>query len=430
MIPCLRTGAARWLLGCGLAVAAANISAVAHESKKVNNGPDTVLHSFAGGPGDGSFPVATLVADPSGNFYGTTEYGGTNDLGAVVALAPNGAESVLYAFAGGASDGAYPGGNLIEDSSGNLYGTTIEGGAGQCSEDGCGTVFEISSGGTESVLYSFSGLSDGASPQAGLVQDQAGNLYGTTYSGGVSTIGSVNCEGGCGTVFELSPANGSWTETVLYSFANGKDGANPLGGLVIDSAGNLYGTTSVGGGSINCQGSCGTVFELSPAGNGNWTEKVIYPFRGGGSGSNPSSTLYMSAQGNLFGTAPEGGSARCGGGCGLVFKLTPQKNGVWSEIKFRSFAAGSKGAFPTGNLAGDAAGNLYGTTEGAGLFDCGIAYQLSVSGVETPLHSFTGNPADGCAPFGGLITGSSNQLYGTTASGGTSNNGTIFQLSE
>src|ERR1700678_200420 len=137
MVPSLKIGAARWLLGCGLAAAVAIPVALAHESRKVNNGPDTVLHSFAGGPSDGSFPVATLLADPSGSFYGTTEYGGTNDLGAVGALAPNGTESVLYAFAGGASDGAYPGGNLIEDSSGNLYGTTIEGGLGQCSEDGC-----------------------------------------------------------------------------------------------------------------------------------------------------------------------------------------------------------------------------------------------------------------------------------------------------
>jgi uncharacterized repeat protein (TIGR03803 family) len=430
MILSFNTGPARWLLGCGLVAAVAIPAAGAHDARKQNNGPDTVLHSFAGGPSDGSFPVATLLADPSGIFYGTAEYGGTNDLGAVFALAPGGTESVLYSFAGGASDGAYPAANLIEDASGNLYGTTIEGGPGQCSEDGCGTVFEISSGGTESVLYSFVGLADGAGPQGGLIRDPAGNLYGTTYAGGVSSVGSINCEGGCGTVFELSPnGNGGWSESVLYSFVAGKDGAGPLGGLVLDTAGNLYGTTSLGGGSINCTGGCGTAFEVSPTGNGGWTEKVIYPFRGGGAGYNPSSTLYLSGQGDLYGTTPEGGSVRCGGGCGLVFKLIPVKGG-WSQVKVRSFPAGADGAFPVGNLAADGTGNIYGTTEGAGLYNCGMAYKISATGTETALHSFTGTPNDGCMPFGGLVTGQPNLLYGTTPSGGATNNGVIFQLSE
>jgi uncharacterized repeat protein (TIGR03803 family) len=424
------TARARWLLGCGFAAVLAFPLAPAHAgaAPKKSNGQDTVLYSFAGGPSDGSFPMATVLAGQSGGFYGTTEYGGANDLGAVVALAPNGSESMLYSFAGGASDGAYPSGSLIADSLGNLYGTTIEGGPGNCSEDGCGTVFEISSSGAESVLYSFGGLTDGAGPQAGLVQDQAGNLYGTTYGGGVSPTGAINCEGGCGTVFELSPANGSWTESVLYSFTGGKDGANPLGGLVMDSAGNLYGTTTIGGGSINCQTGCGTVFEISPS-NGGWAEKVIYPFKGAGSGSTPSSTLYMNSAGVLYGNTPEGGSVKCGGGCGVVFRLTPQKNGVWSEVKVRSFPAGSKGAFPIGNIVGDGSGNIYGTTEGAGLYNCGIVYQIGSNGVETPLRSFTGNPDDGCSPYGGLIAGQ-NQLYGTTAIGGTTNNGVIFQIAE
>ncbi|HEY3637906.1 MAG TPA: choice-of-anchor tandem repeat GloVer-containing protein [Rhizomicrobium sp.] len=425
----LNSTSARWLLGCGLAAALSLPFAHAQDNKKpAKNGADTVLYSFAGGPSDGSFPVAGLFEDASGNFYGTTEYGGTNDLGAVVKLATGGSESVLYSFAGGASDGAYPSSSLIADSSGNLYGTTIEGGLGNCSEDGCGTVFEISPSGTESVIYAFSGIADGAGPQAGLIQDQAGNLYGTTYAGGGSSVGTANCAGGCGTVFELSPSNGSWIETVLYSFSGVKDGAGPYSGLVMDGGGNLYGTTTLGGGSINCPGGCGAVYELSPVGNGTWKEKVIWSFKGGGGGNTPSSTLYMDSAGNLYGTTPEGGSVKCGGGCGLMFKLSPTKTGGWTEVRFRAFAAGKKGAFPLGNLIADSKGNIYGTAEGAGLYNCGVVYQMSSSGTETALHSFTGAAADGCEPLGGLLSDTSGQLYGMTADGGATSNGVIFKL--
>jgi uncharacterized repeat protein (TIGR03803 family) len=252
----------------------------------------TLLHSFAGGNTDGSTPWAGLVRDSSGNLYGTTYYGGTGGAGVVFKTTSTGTTTILHSFAGGNSDGAYPSfGSLVRDSSGNLYGTTYSGGTG-----GEGVVFKTTSTGTTTILHSFAGgNSDGAYAFAGLDMDSSGNLYGTTYSGST---------GGAGVVFKTTSTG---TTTVLHSFTGGNsDGANPYAGLVMDSSGNLYGTTYSGG--------AGVVFKTTSTG----TTTILHSFAGGNSdGAHPYAGLVMDSSGNLYGTSLQGGS----GGFGVVFKL-------------------------------------------------------------------------------------------------------------
>ncbi|MFI5115931.1 MAG: choice-of-anchor tandem repeat GloVer-containing protein, partial [Terriglobales bacterium] len=262
---------------------------------------EKVLYTFQGGTGDGAFPQAGLIFDTAGNLYGTTSLGGAYGFGTVFELTPTAGgtwtEKVLYSFKNDGTDGSNPKAGVIFDAAGNLYGTTSLGGAGVCQGAGCGTVFELTpaAGGTwtEKVLHSFGGATDGVIPEAGLIFDAAGNLYGTTGYGGPYNWG---------TVFELTPAaGGTWTENVLYSFQGGADGAGPAAGLVFDAAGNLYGTTEVGGAGV-CQGNgCGTVFELTPAAGGTWTENVLYRFQSGADGANPYDALIFDAAGNLYG---------------------------------------------------------------------------------------------------------------------------------
>lgn len=288
---------------------------------------ETILHQFSGGSGDGANPEGDLIGDSSGNIYGTTTAGGSTGSGTVFKLDPAGNESVLYSFRGHPADGAIPYGALVRDQAGNLYGTTSGGGT-----SGPGTVFELSpsgSGWTEQVLYDFTGGSDGGAPFAGLIADEQGNLYGTTYFGGDSPCG-------CGVVFELSPnLNGTWSETVLYIFTGVPDGGEPEAALIRDSAGNLYSTTNEGGIATGCpfgSGGCGTVFELSPNGSG-WTESMRYSFTGGADGSSPFGPVTMDVYGNLYGAAFNGGDLNSNNpactffgtqvGCGVVFKLTP-----------------------------------------------------------------------------------------------------------
>lgn len=260
-------------------------------------GNETLLYSFTGGA-DGGIPYAGVIRDSAGNLYGTTYFGGGNNYGTVYKVDTAGSETVLHVFMGPTTDGKYSYGGLVRDAQGNLYGTNYEGGF-----VGGGTIFRISPNGTERVLHSFRRDPDGQLPFAGLTLSQ-GNFYGTTTSGGAF---------GYGTVYKMNMAG---SETVLFSFSDGADGGVPDGGLVLDSAGNMYGTTYIGG-----TFGFGTIFKLDSAGN----ETVLYNFTGGADGKNPYFVVLLRDQaGNLYGTTSAGGGTGCGGsGCGTVFKLAP-----------------------------------------------------------------------------------------------------------
>lgn len=283
---------------------------------------ETVLHKFTGIPQTGGYgPEGLLIEDSSGTFYGTTGWGGVN-YGVVFKMSQSGKETVLYTFQGGA-DGYGPGSGVIEDSRGNLFGTTVYGGNTGCGSAGCGVVYEVDPAGKETVLYAFTGGADGGIASSSLIQDQSGNLYGTTaYGGSIETYICGDYEG-CGVVYAVSP-NGS--ETVLYAFCSQppcSDGNRPLGGLIRDATGNLYGVTIFGGNtSCGAQEGCGVVFKLDPAGK----ETVLHVFSGGKDGAYPEGQLVMDTAGNLYGTASSGGDVSCEaryGGCGVVFKITP-----------------------------------------------------------------------------------------------------------
>ncbi len=265
------------------------------------NGNYAVLYPFTGA--DGAVPFAGVVLDGEGNLYGTTNQGGASGMGVVYKLTPgNGGhwtETVLHSFTGG-NDGKYPWGGLVRDDPGNLYGTATSGGSSNA-----GVVFKVDQNENETVLYPFTGGTDGATPYQGLVQDNQGYLYGVTYSGGASRAGVV---------FQLTPGNGGqWTENVLYPFTGGADGGNPNGDLVRDEHGNLYGTTEYGGGLS----SSGVVFRVGPTGR----ETVLYAFMGEADGGLPEAGLFRDQNGNLYGTSQFGGDLSECGGCGVVFKI-------------------------------------------------------------------------------------------------------------
>jgi len=371
-------------------------------------------------------------------------------------------ETVLYNFTGG-SDGLNPDSSLISDGTGNFYGTTVLGGMGCPGWNGygCGVVFEISPNGSggwkETVLHSFSGPPDGANPiLAPLIFDRVGNLYGATAYGGASNAGAV---------FELSPVGASCTETVLYSFGNDYDYNFAPSGLIMDPAGNLYGTTSErqapgtvfelspsGGGwteqviytvDICCQmtgltmdaagniygATSSTVFELSPNGNGGWTPTVVHTFAGApGDGGQAMGTLVFDQAGNLYGTTNQGGAKNKG----TVYELSPGKSGVWTEQILHSFAGGAKdGANPVAGIAFDPAGNIYGTTTLGGSKNKGTVFEFAALGNSnyeyTVLWSFNG--ADGANPDGSLILDRAGNLFGTASKGGSSNAGVVFEVS-
>jgi len=393
-----------------LALGAAMMAATAHAQTY------TVLHAFMGQ--DGAMPFGEgVILDRAGNLYGTTIEGGQAFAGVVYRLGPNGAEQVLYSFTSGAG-GEYPQAGVIHDSAGNLYGTTHQGGitTGVCASVGCGTVYKLDKTGTYSVLHSFTGGADGGYSATGLILDAAGNLYGTASEGAFGT----------GVVFKLDTTN---AETVLYSFMGGTDGAYPSGALLRDAAGNLYGTASLGG-AFNQ----GVVFKVDTLGN----ETVLYSFTGGADGGSPGGGVVTDASGNLYGTAAAGGITKgiCAkgipAGCGVVFKLDPSGN----ETVLHTFTGRADGGFPSSGVIRDAAGNLYGeaalggtatTSACSNTIGCGVVFKLDTSNVETVLHNF--DERDGRNPAGGLVQDSAGNLYGTTEIGGSKQNfGVVFKL--
>jgi uncharacterized repeat protein (TIGR03803 family) len=318
-------------------------------------------------------------------------------------------ETVLYNFTGG-SDGSRPQSSLIADGAGNLYGTTALGGT--CpgwNQYGCGVVFEISPNGSggwkQTVLHTFAAPPDGAKPLfSPVIFDKSGNLYGTTQWGGASNVG---------TVFELSPAGASWTATILYSFTGGADGGHPAAGLVMDPAGNLYGTGQTGG--ANGQG---TVFKLSPSG----AETLLYTFGSqSGDGSYPFAGLVLDETGNLYGTTLSGGA----NGGGTVFKLAP----TGTETVLYSFGSRSgDGSNPYAGLVFDNNGNLYGATYSGGANGGGTVFKLAPTGTETVLYSFGSRSGDASNPWSGLVFDEKGNLYGTTHAGGAHGAGAVFEV--
>jgi len=383
---------------------------------------ETVLYSFTGTT-DGSTPHAGLIFDAVGNLYGTTSQGGAYGFGTAFELTPTAGgswtETVLHNFNNNGIDGSYPLCCLIFDSSGNLYGTTWQGGA-----YGYGTVFELtpSAGGswTETLLHSFKDA-DGSTPGAGLIFDSVGNLYGTTLGGGGYRSG---------TVFELTPTvGGGWTEKVLYNFKQkGKrDGARP-NALIFDASGNLYGTTAVGGAY-----NFGTAFELTPRTGGNWTERLLHSFQHSPKdGDDPEAGLIFDASGNLYRTTGAGG--KYSSSVGTVFELSPIAGGGWTEKVLHNFLNhGNDGTEIEAGLTFDAAGNLYGTANSGGAYGFGTAFELTPtaggSWTETVLHSFGDNGTDGTNPGDGdLIFDAVGNLYGTTVYGGAYGWGTVFEI--
>jgi uncharacterized repeat protein (TIGR03803 family) len=325
-------------------------------------GHETILHTFTGNP-DGTAPWGGLIRDAAGDLYGTTAYGGAFDFGTVFKITAAGEESVVYSFAGPPNDGSTPYAGLILDSEGNLYGTTLFGGSGDCTaaagQKGCGTVFKVSASGAERVLHNFEGGGDGVYPGSPLVRDSSGNLYGTTEQGGEANCSNFAANG-CGTVFLL---RSDGVEKVLHAFAGSPtDGEYPEGVILV--GGNLYGTTEMGG----AYGS-GTVFEVTGSGS----ENLLYNFGGvPNDGLDPAAGLLWDGADRFFGTTTNGGGSGCFSGCGIVFAIT--KTG--KEKTVFSFSNINVGCIPYAALIRDAAGYLYGTTSNCGTTGNGTVFAV------------------------------------------------------
>jgi uncharacterized repeat protein (TIGR03803 family) len=390
----------------------------------------TVLYTFTGGT-DGGYPLAGVIRDDAGNLYGATQAGGDlsgrcgGGCGVVFKLEQAGHEVPLYTFTG-LTDGGAPIGTPVRDEVGNLYGMAPSGGDPNCPFNGgggCGVAFKIDAEGNYSVIHNFE-VGTGINPQAGLTRDSAGNLYGVTSSGGGSGSGCNNY--GCGVVFKLTQGNGGqWTETVLYSFTGGMDGIqpSPFGALARDNNGNLYGTTFNGGPSNQ-----GVVFKVDAQGH----ETILHPFTGGADGGLPTGNVILDDAGNLYGTASVGGTSNAG----VVFKVDSAGN----YTLLYTFTGGTDGNTPYGGLVRDQQRNLYGTTFFGGNQGsycegfCGVVFKVDANLRETILYDFTGL-ADGSNPYAGLLRDNNGNLYGTASSGGDLNCpigggcGVVFKLS-
>lgn len=383
------------------------------------DGTEQVIFTFGTAPA-GAFPL-TKPLHLQEKFYGTTSSGGGGcNCGTVYELTSSArgrTYQTIYRFKGG-SDGLVPLGNLVADPVGNIYGVTGSGGTSNM-----GTVYEMSpgSGGTwtHKVIYAFGEAnSDGSGPNAGLIIDAAGNLYGTTRSGGSNTFD--------GTVYELSlGSNGLWNETILHSFS-GPDGYAPEAELIMDKAGNLYGTTMTGG-----TNSDGVVFRVTPVSGGGWSETVLYNFTGGEDQGFPEAPVLMDTNGNLYGTTAGSGICNVGLGCGTVYELTPHSDGTWTETTLHILGedGNADGQVPAGGLTSDGKGHLYGTTNKGGTDFAGTVYRLTREAGGTwsysvfygfPSGSKGGNPSTGVTLAGG-------QLFGVTT-GGPDNGNTGAQV--
>lgn len=364
-----------------------------------------VIYNFTDVGSDGASPYAGPTLDQSGNLYGTTYLGGSTGNGSVYRLSPHGSSWIytsLYSFKG-VPDGSGPAfGSLVIGGGRALFGTTEGGGE-------FGTAFAICNCPEREVqLHSFGTGTDGAQPIGGLVLDSAGNYYGTTSLGGSS---------GNGTVFQGKRSGYSWTESVIYNFTGGDDGASPPAGVSVDSHGNLYGTSSFGGSTGD-----GVIYELSPNASG-WTQVVLYTFQGADDGQNPVGGVIVDANGNLYGTTFDGGI----NGGGTVYELSPSSNGWMFKVLY-SFTGGYGG--PYNKLTFDAHGSLYGVTNSDGANGFGSVFKLTPNNgtwTFTDLHDFAGGN-DGSLPYGSVAVDSQGNVFGTASVGGSNNQGLVFEI--
>lgn len=356
----------------------------------------TVIHSFAGPPSDGQIPLGGLLQDSLGNLYGTTVLGGADNFGALYEISTTGSEKLTYSFTGQA-DGAYPAGVLVSDRAGNLYGTSSG-----LPPNNAGTVFEVTPAGIEKTLHTFTAAPDALMPQNGLIWKN-GVLLGTSQSGGTDSLG---------TVFAVTKMG---DEKIIHNFSGyPSDGVFPLVPLALDSKGNLFGTAFEGG--IYYAGQ-GAVFEITADG----AERLLHSFAGGTDGFWPQSPVILDAEGNLYSTTGGGGP----NGGGTVFEMHP----AGAKKIVYSFTGGADGGTPSGAIVRDEKGNIYGTTfyGGDSTCQCGVVYEIDAHGKQRVLHAFTSNP-DGAYPSEGLVLGPTHILYGTTRYGGTYGFGTVFQV--
>jgi uncharacterized repeat protein (TIGR03803 family) len=375
-----------------------------------------VIYSFAGDE-DGEYADTDLAIDGAGNLYGTTVLGGAFGGGTVFQLSPTNkgwVHTVLYSFTGGA-DGGEPYKGVTLDGQGNLYGTAVTGGSGSC-EGGCGVAYKLTNSGgtwTQTVIHAFTGGNDGSGPGARLTIDQRGNLYGMAPTAGAY---------GFGTIYQIhQDGTGNWLLKVIHSFTGGADGATGSAGQMLIRGGHLYGAATAGGIYGN-----GAAFELTPIASGGWTFKTIYSFKGQPDAGFPYGGLLFDASGNLYGTTYYDGAYDFG----AVYELFPQPTGEWKERVLYSFKGGSDGQNSIGNLAFDAVGNLYGTTSEGGL-GSGVIFQLtpvtSARWSETVTHRFQG-PPDGAFAYNGMVADGSGNFYGATVHGGADDEGAIYQF--
>lgn len=375
-----------------------------------------VIYSLAGDE-DGEYTDTDLVIDSAGDLYGSSVLGGTFGSGTVFQLTPsaNGwIHTVLYSFTGGA-DGGEPYKGVTLDAQGNIYGTAVTGGTGAC-EGGCGVVYKLTQTGgawTQTVIYSFTGGDDGSGPGAGLTIDDQGNLYGVTPTGGAN---------GLGTIYQLSPnQSGNWDFTVIHTFTGGADGATGSAGRLLLHGGDLYGVATAGG--VHGQG---VAFELAPSQVGGWRFRTIYAFQGEPDAGFPYGGLLSDRSGNLYGTTYYDGA----NDLGSVYELF-RVAGKWQEKVLYSFQGGSDGQSPISTLVSDAAGNLYGTTSEGGAGGFGTIFKLTPSSsgtwTESVVHSFRG-PPDGSFPYNGMVGDGAGHFYGATVHGGVADDGSIYEF--
>jgi uncharacterized repeat protein (TIGR03803 family) len=384
-------------------------------SKHARAATTNVLYSFEGGA-DGEYTDTDLVRDEAGNLYGTSVQGGAHASGTVWQLHPNGdgswTHTVLYSFTGG-SDGGEPYKGVTLDAAGNLYGTAVTGGGGVC-EGGCGVAYKLTKHHgtwTQTVIHQFSGSDDGQGPGARLTLDERGNVYGMAPTGGIN---------GFGTIYEMKPSkHGTYKFKVLHAFT-GADGIGGSAGALVLHDGALYGAATAGGANGN-----GTIYRLSLNKMGRWKFKLLYSFLGEPDAGFPYGGLTFDVLGNIYGTTYYAGAYDAG----CVYQLSLHKAG-WKEKVLYSFRGGADGFGSIGNVNFDSAGNIYGTTSEGGADGDGVIFKLTRSGktwTESVVHSFSG-PPDGAYAYNGMINGDSNVFFGSTVHGGEDDEGAIYQF--